>query len=109
MDVTPLMEGEEHPHEQLREVVGEQVEEEPRPLLPRWWLCFLPLYWFPQSICWGMIGIYLLPFQVADIVGPKRKHAAYAAMVVCQNVGSFLGPIWGPSTCTVTDGAVMSH
>ena len=50
-----------------------RTEELARPPLPKWWLCFLPLYWFPQSICWGLIGIYLLPFQVADIVGPKRK------------------------------------
>ena len=28
--------------------------------LPVWWLFFLPLYWFPQGINFGLIQTYLL-------------------------------------------------
>ena len=64
-------------------------------VLPRLWLAFLPLYWFPQRINWGLIGTYLIPFQVAAIVGDKRKHVAYSLTVVASNIGSIQGPIWG--------------
>ena len=64
-------------------------------LMPHWWLFLVPLYWFPQRICWVLIQTYLLPFQVATIVGNAGKHRAYALMIVCSNVGSFIGPIWG--------------
>ena len=47
-------------------------------VLPRLWLAFLPLYWFPQRINWGLIGTYLIPFQVVAIVGDQRKHVAYS-------------------------------
>lgn len=64
-------------------------------VLPRLWLAFLPLYWFPQRINWGLIGTYLIPFQVAAIVGDKNKHVAYSLTVVASNIGSIQGPIWG--------------
>jgi hypothetical protein len=31
-----------------------------RDRLPLWWLFFLPLYWFPQGINFGLIQTYLL-------------------------------------------------
>ena len=46
--------------------------------LPRTWLFFLPLYWFPQRITWGLIGTFLIPFQLPLIVGDSRKHMAYS-------------------------------
>ena len=74
-------------------------QQHPAPLgprvLPRLWLAFLPLYWFPQRINWGLIGTYLIPFQVAAIVGDKHKHVAYSLTVVASNIGSIQGPIWG--------------
>ena len=63
--------------------------------LPVWWLFFLPLYWFPQSINWGLIKTYLLPFQVEDIVGQSRKQFFLSLMVTSSNIGSFFGPVWG--------------
>ena len=58
------------------------VNARPAPLgpreLPRLWLFFLPLYWFPQRINWGLIGTFLIPFQLPLIVGDKRKHMAYS-------------------------------
>ena len=63
--------------------------------LPVWWLFFLPLYWFPQSINWGLIQTYLLPFEVEDIVGQSRKQFFLSLMVTSSNVGSFFGPVWG--------------
>ena len=67
----------------------------PEGRLPVWWLFFLPLYWFPQSINWGLIQTYLLPFEVEDIVGQSRKQFFLSLMVTSQNVGSFFGPVWG--------------
>lgn len=73
--------------------------------VPTWWLCFLPLYWFPQRINWGLIQTYLLPFQVSAIVGDKHKHMAYSMMIVSSNVGSMIGPVWG----ALSDRAVDSN
>ena len=67
----------------------------PEGRLPVWWLFFLPLYWFPQSINWGLIQTYLLPFEVEDIVGQSRKQFFLSLMVTSSNVGSFFGPVWG--------------
>jgi hypothetical protein len=80
-----------------------RVEEPPAPdaaatlpdRLPVWWLFFLPLYWFPQSINWGLIQTYLLPFEVEDIVGQSRKQFFLSLMVTSSNVGSFFGPVSG--------------
>jgi hypothetical protein len=47
--------------------------------LPVWWLFFLPLYWFPQSINFGLIQTYLLCVSLAwrpSIAppGPAAQH-----------------------------------
>jgi Na+/melibiose symporter-like transporter len=76
-----------------------------KPLLPHWWLFFLPLYWFPPRVCWGLIETYLIPFQVEAIVGDARKHRAFAQLVVSSNIGSFMGPIWG----SISDSCVSSE
>jgi MFS family permease len=62
--------------------------------LPLWWLFFLPLYWFPQSMAWTLVETYLLPFQVAAIVGDSRKHLALSLMMVAANLGSLLAPVF---------------
>jgi Na+/melibiose symporter-like transporter len=74
--------------------------------LPRWWLCFLPLYWQPQRLTCGMIQTYLLPFQVTAIVGKAHEHVAYGVMVTSVHIGSASGPIWGAWTdsCISRDG-----
>jgi MFS family permease len=100
--------------------------------LPVWWLFFLPLYWFPQGINFGLIQTYLLcvsqprtarctvravclslsdhfpharsPFQIEDICGDARKQFFLSLMVTSENFGSFFGPIWG----ALSDAAVGS-
>eukprot|EP01052_Picozoa_sp_SAG31_P003368 SAG31_NODE_128_length_23532_cov_21.204754_13_plen_456_part_00 len=62
--------------------------------LPVWWLFFLPLYWFPQSMAWNIVETYLLPFQVAAIVGDGRKHLALSLMMVSSNLGSVCAPMF---------------
>eukprot|EP01051_Picozoa_sp_SAG22_P012139 SAG22_NODE_1236_length_5055_cov_12.649593_5_plen_667_part_00 len=78
-----------------RWMVGPSHSDEGNPLVPRWWLFFIPLYWFPQRICWGLIETYLVPFQIEALVGEERKHSALALTIVASNIGSFIGPIWG--------------
>jgi MFS family permease len=99
-----------------------------RDRLPLWWLFFLPLYWFPQGINFGLIQTYLLcvlrwqvcrpslspltvsgrplrrPFQVEHIVGDARKQFFLSLMITSENFGSFFGPIWG----ALSDAAVGS-
>ena len=52
--------------------------------LPIWWLFFLPLYWFPQGINFGLIQTYLLPFQVEAIVGDARKQFFLSLMITSR-------------------------
>ena len=89
-----------------RVVFGPGQTAEGQPLLPHWWLFFLPLYWFPQRVCWGLIETYLIPFQVAAIVGAARKHQAFSLMIVSANIGSFIGPMWGSlsDSCVTAEG-----
>ena len=71
-------------------------------VLPRLWLAFLPLYWFPQRINWGLIGTYLIPFQVVAIVGDQRKHVAYSMYAATASPPSHHPPISStrhPSNC----------
>lgn len=49
-----------------RWAVGPSHTAEGTELMPNWWLFFLPLYWFPQRINWGLIETYLVPFQVSS-------------------------------------------
>lgn len=59
--------------------------------LPVWWLFFLPLYWFPQSINFGLIQTYLLCVSLAPIhrtawaCGTARQPGL---MSVCLTTGS---------------------
>ena len=64
-------------------------------LLPLWWLAFLPLYWFPQSIGATLVQTYIIPFQVEAIVGDANKHIAYSMMQVFKQIGSCFAPVWG--------------